>query len=266
VPFATDNAHLVRLRGRVALVVGGSGGIGSATVRMLHRGGAHVVLAGLPDASLERLQRELDGSVLVVPVDVKNRAEIDRLVARTLVHFGRLDILVNAAGVASRPSLAEETDADLEHVVAVNLLGCARTIQAVMPIMKAQRRGAIVVIGSVAGEIGVMGMYSATKFGLRGLCDSVRREVRQDGVSVTLIEPGFVQTAMNPPTPRLPSPDLVAQAVTRALRRPRRTMIVPRAYVGAVFLARLLPGFMDFVVGHTAVQQHLNGNGRAHKP
>ena len=78
-------------------------------------------------------------------------------------------------------------------MLAVNLLGAARMMHAVLPVMKAQRRGAIVNVGSVAGEAGVLGMYSGSKFGLRGLNDSVRREVRSYGIGVTLIEPGFVQ-------------------------------------------------------------------------
>ncbi len=88
--------------------------------------------------------------------------------------------------------------------------------------MKAQRSGSIISLGSVAGEIGVLGIYSATKFGLRGLSDTVRREVRSYGIGVTLIEPGFVQTSMNPAMTNLPSPDIVADAIIAAIRRPRR--------------------------------------------
>ena len=94
-------------------------------------------------------------------------------------------MLANVAGIGSSPSLCDCTDDELERVLAVNLLGAARLMHAVLPVMKAQRRGAIVNVGSVAGEAGVMGIYSASKFGLRGLSDSVRREVRSTVASFT---------------------------------------------------------------------------------
>jgi len=98
-------------------------------------------------------------------------------------------VLANVAGVGSSPSFCDSTDEELERVLAVNLLGAARMMHAVLPIMKAQRRGSIVNVGSIAGGSGVMGMYSGSKFGLRGLTDSVRREVRSENIGVTLIEP-----------------------------------------------------------------------------
>jgi NAD(P)-dependent dehydrogenase (short-subunit alcohol dehydrogenase family) len=251
----------VTVRGRVAIVVGASGGIGAATVRALCAQGATVVLAALPDALLDAVAKRTARSgapFLAVPTDVTKRSDIDRLVARTLVEFGRVDVLVNAAGVATMPSLAGDSDEGIERVVAVNLLGCARAIHAVLPVMKAQRRGAIVSIGSVAGEIGLMGIYSASKFGLRGLCDSVRREVRSYGIGVTLVEPGFVQTELNAGMTGLPPPEIVADAVLAAIRRPRRRIIVPPAYRLAVAAAQALPGFFDVVLGDARIQRRLN--------
>ena len=249
------------LQGRVAIVVGASGGIGAATVRALCREGATVVLAALPDALLDAIAAEVAYSgvpSLVVPTDITRREDIDVLVARTLVEFGRIDVLVNAAGIATRPSIADETDADLERMVAINLLGCARAMHAVMPIMKAQRSGSIISLGSVAGEIGVLGIYSATKFGLRGLSDTVRREVRSYGIGVTLIEPGFVQTSMNPAMTNLPSPDIVADAIIAAIRRPRRRVIVPGSYRFVVAIAKAAPGMLDLVFGNARIQERLN--------
>lgn len=223
--------------------------------------------AALDDAMLETVAREAAGSgaaVLAVPTDVRSRAEIDRLVARTVERFGRVDILVNLAGIGSSPSICDSTDAELESVLAINLLGAARLMHAVLPIMKARRRGAIVNIGSIAGEAGVMGIYSASKFGLRGLTDSIRREVRSFGIGVTLIEPGFIRTAMNAAmTNRLPGPDVVARAIVDAIRRPRRRRIVPANYVLPVLLAKVFPGFTDRVFGNARIQKRLNRDARA---
>lgn len=251
---------------QVAIVAGASGGIGSATVRAFLARRMNVVLAAPQDVLLEALAREMEAHAdhtLVVPTDITVRAEVDALVARTLVRFGRVDVLANVAGIGSRPSLCDTTDAELERVLAVNLLGAARLMHAVLPIMKAQRSGAIVNVGSVAGEAGVMGIYSASKFGLRGLSDTVRREVRSDGIGVTLIEPGFVQTTMNGPMRNLPPPEIVADAIVAAVTHPRRKHIVPRSYRLPVFLFKTFPGLTDLVFGDARVQRRLNRDARA---
>ena len=216
---------------------------------------------------LDQLAAEAVGlgvRALVVPVDVTSRADIDRLVKATLEAFGSIDVLANVAGVSSTPSLEDDTDEGIERVLAVNLLGTARAIHAVLPVMKAQRRGAIVNIGSIAGEAGVMGIYSASKFGVRGLSDTVRREVRSYNVGVTLIEPGFVRTPMNAAMgDGLPSPDIVADAIVRSALRPRRRVIVPWYYAIPVFIATVFPWFIDLVFGDARIQERLNRDSRA---
>ena len=255
------------LSGRVAIITGASGGIGSSTVRAFALHGVHLALAapssevGLLDALAAEARRN-GVRAIVVPTDVTNRADVDRLIGLTAESFGTVDILANIAGIGSSPALCDDTDDDLERVVGINLLGCARTMHAVLPVMKTQRRGAIVNVGSVAGEAGIMGIYSASKFGLRGLSDSVRREVRSHNISVTLIEPGFVRTALNALMSRLPSPDIVARAIVRAIERPRRRVIVPRYYSIPVFVANTFPGLIDLVFGNARVQQRLNRDSR----
>ena len=252
--------------GRVAIVAGASGGIGSATVRAFLAQGTHVVLAAPQDALLDAIAREMQPfgeRVLIVPADITRRADVDEVVARTLVRFGRIDVLANVAGIGSSPSFCDSTDDEIERVLAVNLLGAARLMHAVLPVMKAQRRGAIVNVGSVAGEAAVMGIYSASKFGLRGLSDSVRREVRSFGIGVTLVEPGFVRTPMNPGMNNLPGPEIVADAIVAAVERPRRSRIVPRSYGLAVFLVKTFPGVTDLVFGDARIQRRLNRDARA---
>ena len=251
---------------RVAVVAGASGGIGSATVRALLAHGLRVVLAAPPDGLLEAIANEVapfGERALVVPTDITRRDEVDALVARTLVRFGRIDVLVNVAGIGSSPSFCDSSDDEIERVLAVNLLGPARTIHAVLPVMKAQRRGSIVNVGSIAGEAAVTGIYSASKFGLRGLNDTVRREVRSYNIGVTLIQPGFVRTAMNPAMNGLPGPEIVAEAIVAAIERPRRAHIVPAGYRLPVFLARAFPGLTDIVFGNARIQQRLNRDARA---
>ncbi len=254
------------LTDRVAVVAGASGGIGAATVRALLARGMRVVLAAPQDALLGAIVAEtaaFGDRVLAVPTDITRRDDVDALVARTLAAFGRIDALVNAAGIGSAPSFCDSSDDELERVLAVNLLGPARMMHAVIPVMRAQRSGAIVNIGSIAGEAGVMGVYSGSKFGLRGLTDSVRRELRSAGIGVTLIEPGFVATPMNAAMRNLPPPEIIAEAIVRALVRPRRTHIVPWNYRPVVWVAKAFPGAIDMIFGDARIQQRLNRDSRA---
>ena len=230
-----------------------------------------MVLAA-PEAEADALERvaakaRLYGvGTLVVPTDITQPREADALAKAALGAFEAIDVLANVAGIGSSPSLCDERDETLERVLSVNLLGCAHTMRAVLPIMKLQRRGSIVNVGSVAGEAGVMGIYSASKFGLRGLTDSVRREVRSYGIGVTLVEPGFVRTPMNAAMgDGLPSPKIVADAIVRAATRPRRRIIVPAAYRVPVFLAKALPGLMDVVFGDARIQERLTRDARAER-
>ncbi len=259
----------MRLNGAAVIVVGASGGIGSATAHAIARAGANLVLAA-PEAergALETLAADVARHgvrAIAVPTDVTVRAEIDNLVTATLDAFGRIDVLAYIAGVGSSPALCDSSDEEIARVLEVNLLGCARAMHAVLPVMKAQHSGAIVNIGSIAGEAGVMGVYSASKFGVRGLSDSVRREVRADGIGVSLIEPGFVRTQMNAAMgDGLPGPEVVADAVVDAIRKPRRVRIVPMRYVLPVVLARAFPGLLDMIFGDARIQQRLNRDARA---
>jgi len=261
----------LRLQDRVAIVTGASGDIGSATVRAFAAAGAHVVLAAPASEIhvLDQLAAEValwGVRALVLPTDVTIRSDIDRLVAATVDAFETIDVLANVAGVGSSPALCDDSDDELRRVVEVNLLGSARMIHAVLPVMKMQRRGSIVNVGSIAGEAGVMGIYSASKFGLRGLTDTVRREVRSSQIGVTLVAPGFVRSKMNAKMGgRLPSPAIVARAIVRAAQRPRRCIIVPSYYAVPVYAAKLFPGIVDRVFGDARIQQRLNRDARAER-
>jgi NAD(P)-dependent dehydrogenase (short-subunit alcohol dehydrogenase family) len=261
----------MRLNGAAAILVGASGGIGSATARAFARAGVNLVLSA-PECERERLEalaakaQSSGVRALAVPADVTVRSDVDRLIAIALVEFGRIDVLAYLAGIGSSPSLCDSTDDEIASVLAVNLLGCARVMRAVLPAMKARKSGVIVNVGSIAGEAGIMGVYSASKFGMRGLTDSVRREVRADGIRIALIEPGFVRTPMNAAMgDSLPGPEVVADAILDAVRRPRRVRIVPIRYVLPVVLARAFPGLVDVVFGDARIQRRLNRDARAER-
>lgn len=227
----------------VVIVTGASSGIGRVTAERLARNGVTVVLAARRADTIAALAEQLPDAV-AVPTDVRDQEALDRLVERALAVTGRIDGLVNNAGVGGVASVLSE-DSAAEGMIQVNLLAPIRLMRAVVPIMRAQGGGSIVNIGSVAGEVGISGVYSATKFALRGMTDSVRRELVGTGIGVTLIEPGYIAGDANKNRSGLPGPEIVAAAVEKALRRPRRRVIVPAKYRAAVMVANLFPAVAD---------------------
>jgi NAD(P)-dependent dehydrogenase (short-subunit alcohol dehydrogenase family) len=240
----------------VVIITGGSSGIGAATARRLGRAGMVVVLAARRADQLSAVGRDIEangGSAVVVPTDVRRPADVAALVDRAAAITGRIDGLVNNAGIGGSGSVLAD-DATVDEMLDVNLRAPIRLMRAVVPIMKAQGSGRIVNIGSVAGEIGIAGTYSATKFALRGMTDSVRRELAGTGIGVTLIEPGYIDTSFTRHRRGLPGPEIVAAAVERALRRPRRRMVVPVWYRGAALAAAALPAVVDHVYARRAAR------------
>ncbi len=239
------------IAGKVVIITGASSGIGESTARLLARKGATVILAARREDELRSLEREIasqGGKARAIPTDVTLLQEIERLVRETQTAFGRIDVLVNNAGVTGGTSLLAE-DAVMARAIAVNLLAPAHLMKAVIPVMLKQRGGMIVNIGSMAGEIGVSVMYSASKFGLRGLNDAVRREFMGRGIKVTLIEPGFIRTPMTAQHQgKMPGPEVVARAVLRAVERPRRKIIVPSYYRIPLVFSALFPGLTDWLI------------------
>ncbi len=240
------------LAGEVAIITGASGGIGSATARELARQGARVVLAARRAEELEALAREITGAggeALVVATDVTDRAQLEQLVAKANDTYGRIDILVNNAGIAAPRALAKLAPDFSGRLLAVDLVGPIYLTRLALPGMLERKHGAIVSIASVAGHLAVEPLYSAAKFGVRGFSLGLRRQLRGSGVSVSLISPGFIRTpltqSMKAP---LPGPELVARAVARLVRRPRREVVVPRFYRAAIWLDHYFPWLVDALI------------------
>ncbi|MET8150994.1 SDR family oxidoreductase [Actinoplanes sp. NPDC049668] len=228
----------------VVIITGASSGIGRATALRLGRPGTTVVLAARRGAELAEVAAEIEangGTAVPVPTDLADPAQITALVEKA----GPVDVLINNAGLGGKASVLID-DAAVTGMVDVNLLAPIRLMRAVIPSMRAAGSGSIINIGSVAGEIGIGGVYSATKFALRGMTDSVRRELAGTGIGVTLIEPGYIATELTAHRKsRLPGPEIVVDAIERALRRPRRRIVVPLRYRLAIAAASALPQIAD---------------------
>ncbi len=251
----------LNMQGRVAIITGASSGIGAATARELARQGAKVVLAARRTDHLNMLVEEIvreGGCALAVPTDVRERGNIDRLVQTAAETFGRIDLLINNAGVGGGSSISDR-DETMQQLVAVNLLAPAHLVQAALPCMRRQGSGMIINIGSVVGEIGMGGMYSATKFGLRGLSEAMRRELRQDNIAVVLIELGFIRTSMSTDFKGpMPGPEVVARTIAKAIQHPRRTIIVPWPYKLLIYGVKLFPGVTDRLLGSAIMRRRVN--------
>ena len=187
---------MAALDGKVALVTGGSRGIGEAIARTLVRDGATVVIADVLDEPGERLAEAL--GVDYLHLDVTDPDAWAAVVASITERHGRLDVLVNNAGIATAASIAKQELAEWNRVLEVNLTGVFLGIQAVAPVMKEQQAGSIVNVSSVDGLRGSIALhaYVASKFGVRGITKSTGLELARYGVRVNSVHPGFIATGM----------------------------------------------------------------------
>jgi short-subunit dehydrogenase len=221
------------LAGRIALITGASRGIGRATALRLARAGAAIVLAARtePDLSaVAEIIRTLGMEALVVPTDVIDDQQLEALVDATLARFGHIDLLVNnAGGGPPRTPIVKTKLMDWKWTLRVNLWATMVLTKLVLPSMIERRSGAIVNICSLAGLTGKAGeaVYAAAKFGVRGFSQSLFEEVREYGIKVSTLCPGYVDTALIPPNRRVDrskmlSPEDVAEAVYGVVLSPAR--------------------------------------------
>jgi uncharacterized protein len=237
----------------IALVTGASSGIGAATARRLAaEPEARLVLVARRRDRLEALAAELGGAT-VIAADLLEEATPGLVAARVTEEHGRLDLLVNNAGVGGRGSFAEGGWAEVRRTMAINFDAQVRLTEALLPLLRRSAPSSIVYVGSVAGRVSRAraGSYSASKFALAGWTEALQLEEAPNGVHVTLVEPGYVATEGFPQRELLARPwtrwmvstdDKVAAQIVEAWRRRRPEAYVPRVY-GLVPLARaLLPG------------------------
>ncbi|MCS6924452.1 MAG: SDR family oxidoreductase [Candidatus Binatia bacterium] len=221
------------LADRVALVTGASRGIGQAIALRLARAGATLVLAARTASALAQVEeaiRRAGTEALTIPTDLTNDQQVEQLIRTTLARFGRIDMLVNnAGGGPPRTPIVKARLADWEWTLRLNLWAPMVLTKLVLPSMIARRCGTIVNLCSLAGLTGKAGeaAYAAAKFALRGFSQSLFEEVREHGIKVAVICPGYVDTPLIPPNRRVDRnkmlhPDDVAEAVYHiAIASPR---------------------------------------------
>jgi NADP-dependent 3-hydroxy acid dehydrogenase YdfG len=187
-----------KLVGKVALVTGASSGIGEATALALAAEGARVAIAARRRQRLNDLAdriRQGGGEVLAIETDVTDEAQALAMVQSVLQDCGRLDMLVNVAGVGVAAPFQNTTTMEYRQMVDVNILGTLYPIHAALPAMKRQGSGHIVIVSSGTGRyIHASTVYSGTKHAVSAMAESLRREIGNDWIRVTSIEPGAVKT------------------------------------------------------------------------
>ena len=186
------------LQGKVALVTGASGGIGAAIARTLHGQGAAVVLSGTRVDALESLAAALGERAHICPADLKEPVAADALIAAAEAAAGPLSILVNNAGLTRDMLALRMKDEDWQAVLDVDLTAPFRLVRAALRGMLRRRAGRIIQISSVVGATGNPGQanYAAAKAGLVGMSKALAQEVGSRGITVNVVAPGFIETAM----------------------------------------------------------------------
>jgi len=184
---------------KVALITGGSSGIGEATALALSAQGLRVALAARRVDRLERLVQRITqagGEAMALVADVTEEVQVQAMVSNIHKRWGRLDILVNNAGLMLLGPIAGANTEDWRRMIQTNLLGLLYTTHAALPIMKAQGNGHIVNISSLAGRVARAGsgVYNVTKWGVVAFSEALRQECVPDHIRVTVIEPGMVET------------------------------------------------------------------------
>jgi short-subunit dehydrogenase len=260
----------------VILITGASSGIGAATARLFCERGWRAVLAARRQDRLDELLLEIQGkggTAFAVPTDVSAADQLESLVKSSMERFGHIDVLFNNAGFGRLDWLENlDVQEDIANQIEVNLIACIQLARLVLPQMIARRNGVIINMSSLAGWIGTpsYSVYAASKFGLRGFTEALRREVGVFGVKVCGIYPGGVESEFaekahirrrtrltTPGWLRLEAVD-VAQAVWSLALRPRRTLILPRPMLFAVWANSLFPGLLDWVAERGFVRRERN--------
>lgn len=261
------------LKDKVVWITGASKGIGKALAIELSREGARVILSARSIDELKAVQSQCKNPErhFVLPMDVKAQGEFHALVDKAVDKMGRLDVLVNNAGISNR-SLGAETKLEVDReIMEVNYFGPVALTKAVLPVMQRQGAGQIVVVSSLLGKLGAptRTSYAASKHAVHGFFDSLRAEIANQGIGVTLVCPGFVKTeisfsSLNADGSRFGKMDpnqaggmdarVCARKLMRAIERRRNEVIIARWEGVAVALKRFAPWLLTRLLNTYALK------------
>lgn len=264
--FATNITGMY-FKDKVVWITGASSGIGEHLAYALAEQGARLALSSRNEKELQRVANNCRGQadLLLLPLDVADFASINPASRQLIDHFGRIDILINNAGISQRAPVVE-TDLEVDRkIMDVNFIGTVAVTKAVLPDMLKQGAGQIVAISSVMGKIGTpwRSAYAASKHALHGFFDSLRAEVEEAGVKITVICPGYVKTnvtinalkgdgsqnkVMADTTSKGLHPAHFAQRALRVIAQKRREVNIGKFEIVAIYIKRLWPGLLSYLI------------------
>jgi 3-oxoacyl-[acyl-carrier protein] reductase len=196
----------MRLKDKVAIITGSTQGIGKATAKLFAKEGAKVVICSRDTHLIEEVVDELKATgaqAIGFSVDVSNREQVDIMVSEVIKEYGKIDVLVNNAGITSDSMFKSMTEEQFDKVININLKGVFNCSQSVLPHMSEQGKGVILNASSVVGLYGNIGQtnYAATKWGVIGMTKSWAKELGRKGIRVNAVAPGFIITPMTDKVP-----------------------------------------------------------------
>ena len=249
---------------RVVILTGATQGIGRATAQLLAQAGCQLVLAARNTAALNALAAELshpDRLAIAVPTDLADTAQAAALARETVQMFGRIDVVINNAGVGVRDYLLDLDETEARRVMDVNYFGPVALIQAAIPSLKANAEGGLIInVSSIVGRRAMPGIagYCASKAALEKMAESLRLELRADNIRVSTVYPGVTVTHFNDNSlgrshqgrgrVRGVPPERVAQAILDTIHRERRDVFITLFDWTFVTVSALWPGLMDKIL------------------
>ncbi len=257
----------MNIQNKVVLITGASEGIGAACAQVLARRGAKLSLTARRE---DKLRESAPPDSLIVPGDITNPEDRKRIVAATLHHFGRVDILLNNAGAGLYSPAWLAPEPQTRALFELNLFAPLMMTQLVVPHMRAARSGMIVNVGSIAGKMTLpwFTLYSVSKYAIGSLTEGLRMELKRDGIHAMLVCPGYVDTRfqsniLGGTIPRrigasrkfAITADQCAEAIARGIERNARTVVAPRIGWLLVAAARLFPSMVESRLEHIAESQ-----------
>jgi len=252
------------MKDKTVIITGASSGIGKACAYVFSQMGARVVLAARNEEKLQQIARELEAqqrSVLAVKTDVAMESDCRRLIDQAMERFGRIDVLINNAGISMR-GLFKDTGLDvIKKLMDVNFWGTVYCTRHALPHLL-QSKGSVVGVSSIAGFQGLPGRtgYSSSKFAMHGFLETLRVEHLRDGLHVMIAAPGFTATnvrnvALGPDgkpqgeSPReedqMMSPEQVARIIARGIKNRKRVLVMTGQGKLTVLLKKLFPGWLE---------------------
>lgn len=215
----------MRLKEKVAIITGGGRGIGEATAKKFAEEGAKVVIADMNQEDIDRVMEEIKqsgGEALGLSVNVVDIAQVEEMISRTVEHYGKVDIIVNNAGITADARLVKMQEDQFDKVIAVNLKGVYNCGQAAAKVMVEQGSGVILSASSVVGIYGNFGQtnYAATKWGVIGMTKTWAKELGRKGVRANAVAPGFIATPMVEKMPEKVLDSMKAKAPLQRLGTP----------------------------------------------